>query len=320
MKAQVLVDWITFSVKGKDVREVISTFLGLDPALFVITGFSLNGYDRVYRFSDIFVMDCPRKNDFFQDMGVCVSMSGNGCRTFERFTCYSDAPFLSLFKLICSNDCNVSRLDIACDDRDQVLDLDLMVDKVRCNDVNSRMTKRSVLTSWDGLQRSGTTIYIGAESSDFRIRIYDKSAEQGIQGHWVRVELVMRGANSLSFVRHAAEGRSVGELAALVLNDKFCFIDRDDSNISRCSVCVWWSDFVGCVASLHLSSSTNISHPVEDVDRWVRDQVAPSLAMLYDALGWSHIFEMIMGGRDRLSDKQIALVDDFNRLFDRSDT
>lgn len=317
MKAEVLVDWITFSVKGKDVREVISTFLGLDPALFVVTGFSLNGYERVYRFSDIFVMDCPRKSDFFKDMGVCVSMSGNGCRTFERFTCYSNAPFLSLFKLIKANDCNVSRLDIACDDRDRALDLDLIVQKVQRNEVNSRMTKRSVLVSWDGVGKNGTTVYIGAESSAFRLRIYDKALEQGASGHWVRVEMVLRAENSLSFVHHAADGRPVGELAALVLNDKFKFIDIDDGNISRCSVCIWWSDFVGCLSSLHLSSSKKITHPVEKVDQWVRDQVAPSLAMLNDTLGWAHIFEMIMGARDRLTDKQCALVDDFNRLFDR---
>ncbi|MCI8808133.1 MAG: replication initiation factor domain-containing protein, partial [Oscillospiraceae bacterium] len=33
---------------------------------------------------------------------------------------------------------------------------------------------------------NGSTIYIGAPSSDFRVRIYDKALEQGAEGHWVR--------------------------------------------------------------------------------------------------------------------------------------
>ena len=34
MKCQVLIDWLTFSVKEKDPDKVIQTYLGLDPALF----------------------------------------------------------------------------------------------------------------------------------------------------------------------------------------------------------------------------------------------------------------------------------------------
>lgn len=312
MKAEVLIDWLTFTVKGREVRDVISVFLGLDPELFSVTDYSMNGYRRVFRFSDIFVMDMPREDEFFHDMGVCVSMSGNGCRSFEKFTAYSDAPFLSLFKLLQLNDCNVTRLDVACDDREGALDMDLIIDKVRQNEIDSRMTRRSVVSSWDGISRNGSTVYIGSESSAFRLRIYDKAAEQGIEDHWVRVEMVLRSNNSLSFVGHAASGVPVGQLAAQVLNDKFKFIERDDSNISRCTVCSWWSDFVQEVSFLHLSVRKDVSHPIERVEQWVNHQVAPSLVMLNDTLGWAHLFEMIMAARDRLSDRQQCIVNDFN--------
>ena len=36
----------------------------------------------------------------------------------------------------------------------------------------------------------------------------------------------------------------LGKLAAQVMNDKLSFIERDDSNITRCSVCSWWQNFV----------------------------------------------------------------------------
>lgn len=315
MKAEVLIDWLTFTVKGKSVREVIEVFLGFDPSLFVATGFCMNSYQQVYRFSDIFVMDCPHENSYFQNMGVCVSMSGNGCRTFERFTCYSDAPFLSLFKLIRANDCNVTRLDIACDDLSGALDMDRIIDKVQRNEINSRMTKRDIHQSLDGSSKAGSTVYIGAPSSDFRFRIYDKALEQGTEGHWVRVEMVLKQDNAFSFVLHIASGACVGKLAAQVLNDKLSFIERDDSNISRCSVSGWWADFVEEVSSLQLSSRATVHHPIEHVDAWVQRQIAPSLAMLLDALGWAHVFEMIMAAESRLTDRQLALIADFRRLF-----
>ena len=56
MKCQVLIDWLTFSVKEKDPRYVIQTYLGMDPDLFQDTGYSqFLGYSKVLRFSDIFV-------------------------------------------------------------------------------------------------------------------------------------------------------------------------------------------------------------------------------------------------------------------------
>ena len=43
---------------------------------------SLLGYDKVLRFLDICVCHEPRENQHFMNMGVCVSMSGNGCRPY----------------------------------------------------------------------------------------------------------------------------------------------------------------------------------------------------------------------------------------------
>ena len=189
MKCQVLVDWLTFSVKETDPAAVIKNYLGLDPALFQDAGYGLLGYNRVLRFSDICVCYEPRENDFFRDMGVCVSMSGNGCRTFETMSKLtfdgardkqgmSSTAFSVLFQLLAADEtANISRIDVACD----------------------------------------------APSSDFRIRIYDKALEQGEDGHWVRVELVLRKKNANAFVEQMTNAESVGKLAAQVINDKFAF-------------------------------------------------------------------------------------------------
>ena len=67
------------SLKEKDPRYVIQTYLGMDPDLFQDTGYSqFMGYSKVLRFSDIFVCSEGREDNNFHNMGVCVSMSGNG--------------------------------------------------------------------------------------------------------------------------------------------------------------------------------------------------------------------------------------------------
>ena len=319
MKCQVLVDWLTFSVKEQDPAKVIREYLGLDPELFQDAGYGLLGYNRVLRFSDICVCYEPRENDFFRDMGVCVSMSGNGYRAFETMSKLTqagqDSVFPTLFQLLAADEtANVSRIDIACDDRKGFLNMEEIVEKVQANEINSRMTKRSVIVSFDGTQRSGSTIYLGAPSSDFRVRIYDKALEEGVDGHWIRVELVMRHKNAAAFVAQMNSAPSVGKLAAQVVNDKFSFIERDDSNITRCTVCGWWQSFVDELESVRLVARCVIQHSVERIENWIESQVGPSLAVILNTLGWPHLFELARAAAGRLSARQLSLISDYNAL------
>lgn len=319
MKCQVLVDWLTFSVKEQDPAKVIREYLGLEPELFQDAGYGLLGYNRVLRFSDICVCCEPRENDFFRDMGVCVSMSGNGCRAFETMSkltqARQDSVFPTLFQLLAADEtANVSRIDIACDDREGFLNMEEIVEKVQANEINSRMTKRSVIVSFDGTQRSGSTIYLGAPSSDFRVRIYDKALEEGVDGHWIRVELVMRHKNAAAFVEQMNGAPSVGKLAAQVVNDKFSFIERDDSNITRCTVCGWWRSFVDELESVRLVARHVIQHSVERIENWIESQVGPSLAVILNTLGWPHLFDLAHAAVGRLSARQLSLISDYNSL------
>ncbi len=223
--------------------------------------------------------------------------------------------FPVLFQLLVATEgANVSRIDIACDDHTGYLSMDQIIAKTRSGDINSRMLFRDVHESLKGKNKAGTTVYIGAESSAFRVRIYDKALEQGTDGHWVRVELVMRGKNSMAFVRNMTNSEDVGKLAAQVINDKFSFIERDDSNISRCTVCSWWTDFVDELDAVRLVARKVIQHSVERIGSWVEAQVGPSLAILLRTMGWPFLFELAQDAGRRLSDKQQSLIMDYNSL------
>ena len=324
MKCEVLIDWLTFSVKREDPSEVIREYLGLDPALFQDTGYSLLGYNKVLRFSDICVCYEPRENKHFQNMGVCVSMSGNGCRTFETMSKLGakdkqgtqSVAFPALFRLLTADEtANVSRIDIACDDREGYLDMYEIIDRTRSNKINSRLLRRTINFSLNGKDKAGATVYIGASSSDFRVRIYDKALEQGVEGHWVRVELVMRSANANAFVEEMTNSENVGKLAAQVINDKFSFIERDDSNITRCTVCTWWARFVDELEAVRLVARCVVQHGVDQVYNWVEAQVGPSLAMLLRTKGFGCLFALAKESCNRLSDKQEFLIADYNALY-----
>lgn len=323
MKCQVLVDWLTFSVKEKDPAIVIAEYLGMEPELFQDAGYGLLGYNRVLRFSDICVCYEPRENKHFQNMGICVSMSGNGCRAFETMSKLGakdkqgtqSVAFPALFRLLAADEtANVSRIDIACDDREGYLDMEQIIAKTRANAVNSRMRWKDIHESIDGVNKAGATVYIGAPSSEFRVRIYDKALEQGVEGHWIRVELVMRSANANAFVEDMTNSENVGKLAAQVINDKFSFIERDDSNISRCTVCDRWQNFVDELDKVRLVSREVIQHGVERIRGWIENQVGPSLYILMKTMGIMDIYSIAASSAGRISAHQEALIQDFQSL------
>ena len=73
----------------------------------------------------------------------------------------AESAFSELFRRLSADEsANISRIDIACDDREGILDMEQIVEKVRSNELNSRMTKRSIVVSYDGTRRSGSTVYI----------------------------------------------------------------------------------------------------------------------------------------------------------------
>jgi len=337
VKCEVLTDYFTFSVKVNNPDEVIREWLGMEPDMFEAVPYGINGYLLSKRFSSIIVCYNGYENDFFSraDMGVCVSMSGDGCRTFERF---SSVGFPGLFRKIVAErwevdsetdelrekdnpPCNVSRIDVACDDKAGLLDLPLMVRKaVDLGEFNSRMTWVDDYRSKKGKDWMGRSLYIGSEKSSFRMRVYDKALEQkqkgtwkqNAKGQWIRVEMVMRGKNALGFVFQAAQAESIGKLTAQVLNDKFRFIERDNKNISRCSVCDWWASFVEEVESVVIWSRSVIQHPLYRVENWLRFQVSSSMAMIAMTMGFERLRDIVIEGEGHLSRKQEALVHDFH--------
>ena len=182
MKATACIDWLTFTVRsGREPREVVEKILCMDWDLFQSKGYGLFGYRQAVEFGNILVM-FDYAGNITSDMGVCVSLSGNGCRTFEQHTkraVVNGTPLVSLISDLHADEfANFSRVDLALDDKVGLLDLDKVCEKVDLNEINSYITTRNVVRGYNGKSRAGTTVYIGSAKSDFRIRFYDKAREK----------------------------------------------------------------------------------------------------------------------------------------------
>ena len=325
MKSVATIDWCTFSVKGADdPRAVVAQYLKIDPALFQEKPYGGLGYTKSIDFGGLVVYYAPPEGRT-HDMGVCVSMSGKGCRIFEKHTQYpatGKTPFYQLFAVGHADPLvSFTRVDLAVDDKDGYLDLDLICDAVDEDAINSRLQERHYIRGRFGKQKAGTTVYLGARKSAFCIRIYDKAKEfyarndPNYDAHWVRLEMEMRRENANGCVAALCNTEDLGLLAAGILNDKLAFIERDDSNISRCQICKWWLDFVDAVGTISLVSKEDMVHTLERKIVWMKKMIAPTLSLIVDAKGYFIIRDILAIGQDHRTPAQAALLQDYRNAY-----
>ncbi len=213
----ILIDWLSFTTTEYSPKELIE-FLGMGELLWdKRSGFY--GYkQRLWCGSISIHFDGTCK------MGVLVEMSGQGCRTYES---KGTGDYVSLFNQLLSGRFNVTRLDVAFDEYEGILDIDRL-----CKDTLAQKY-RSVMTYYNVQQSSqGKSIDIGSYKSDVMIRIYDKLAERISKmrsnkdkertrdeiPHWIRVELQMRDDRATEFIRKYIESKEdIGVMYKCVL-------------------------------------------------------------------------------------------------------
>lgn len=315
---QVLADWLTFAKTDAEptiegARQVIADVLQLDPALFEETH-GVNGYFKALEYEHILVCYEP----FGFAKGVCVVMSGQGCRTYEslggsfealRHTIYTD-PHI-----------NLTRWDIAVDVKDNQFTMETLVNALDDGGLRSHCQDIKVHVSYNGRKKAGITVYIGSRRSDYFIRIYDKAKEvydpntepELYNTPWIRVELVLKKQYATNALTQMENRDDIGQFVAEAINGHMAFINQDDSNISRCSLKSWWADFLQTLETVKLWSKGENAPAFDKALSWAQTQLAPTLAMLYKGLGGSLFYKfLIEDGAKRMSLRHDALLKQLN--------
>ncbi len=269
----VCIDWFEFTTHIDSTESVIK-LLGLEDNDF-LPSYGIDGYKQCLAFNHILVLF-----DGQDGMGIHVSMSGQGCRNFER---YSTSNWQKLISYISDNpnDVKMTRLDVAYDDFNYLIDLPKLIDEVKAGNCVTRFRFCEVIDSinFKTLEDS-YSLNFGRKSSNTFLRIYDKLKERESKNiiaegctHWVRAEFMLRKNNANRFVQLLDEGKDIEELYFLVLNNYIRFVkpNSTDSNKWRWELADYWADFCNSVISDKISLYVA---PTETYDEYkLRDYV-----------------------------------------------
>ena len=293
-----VVDWLSATLKGCSIPEGLEVVRDLfGPITELGRGFRGYANSGVILGTGRVAWDYDRP-----DMGVHVDLPGSALGELRR----SITDFEGMLRFMVDVGFVFTRCDSAVDDRDGVLDVATIRKAVESGDYASRWHKASRTYN---LRGAGDTIYLGAPTSDSRLRIYDKAAEQGLEGvHWVRVELQFRRG-----LAHAMVLRLVEDGPDVVLSVLRGCVDfkepGGDSNVARRRSASWWVRFLRAREKLRLVLP-RVAQTLEGVRRWIEHQVAPSLALLVKAEGGAldWLISVIHEGERRLTPQRLALL------------
>lgn len=276
----IIYDYITFTSKIHSPLSILE-FLGLDGISFEPLNGRYGYRDRLH-YEGISILYNGR-----EDMGICVEMSGKGCRTWEA---YGNSDYDSLFSEILENysddsekrKMNISRLDVAYDDFTGVIDLPLLCFETQKKHFVSNFQHWKCTIGDDGL-----TVNHGCTSSNVFIRIYDKRAEQKVENllsHWVRCEIQLRHECALGFIKLKS---SIEESYFNVLNEYLRYIvpnDNDDT-VTRQDIAPYWLNFIQSAESKSIFSKPAYNYNFDRLYGYVNNQLSGAISTYINIVG-----------------------------------
>lgn len=218
---------------------------------------------------------CLWWSDDRPDMGVHVSLPSDA---LERYT----GDWHALCQCVWWDLGKFTRCDLALDQGETPIDT--VVEAVRARQVVSHFRKANQTVNLWG---DGCTIYLGASTSDTRVRIYDKRAELLARGQecgcevLVRCEAQFRRERADAAMRELYGGAHGGALMRGVLD--FRDVEAADQS-NRADVLPWWERWLSGAAAVKLKV-VKVVRDLAKMRRWVERQVSQTLGVLLKADG-----------------------------------
>lgn len=339
------IDWLAFTIPnqndvflndndGETVNFKLIQLLNYDlndfeeipGRYFYNSGLSLGGYVNVYYndFSKKLMKNTnPTRNYVF---------TGQGCTDLAQKI---ESDWNWLFNRILELGGKITRIDLAIDDFEGVLDFEVMESHLKAGHYRSSKKSYNVVKQADvNGHIKGYTIYIGTMSKSakgcYYVRFYDKLAqyvsknqlpppEAIANDRWQRYEISFTKTKAMKIVDlMISDGQTIGSIYHEAMRDivEFLEFDEKQKNKSRWKVCDWWESFLGNCEKIKLGE------PERDADlgrmlEWVRVAVLPAIHTLDEILSNYDfdIYELMKRGFDgELSKKQKRLINNSRNL------
>jgi len=332
MHSDIVLDWlsVTFRIEGvSDISGVLTdiSFL-LKSDVKLVERSSLRGYPKGAE--SLAGLAKIGFNPERLDMGVHLSLSGQALQFFFDHCPSSYGPLeflteLATVRAALINDdresVNFTRIDLALDDRDQNLDLEMIAEYCRrkWRDGEASLTSRfrNEPLYYSGLGTGGTSIYFGDKSSQTRVRLYDKASEQKLDSsvHWIRCEMQFRQDRADEVCRNIVFGDGVDVVPKLLLGLlDFKSLGSSAQLAKNRPSSHWWARFLGTFEKTQICVGRLREKSIDKTLDWLNKQVAPSLAMINE-VGMNRIQHLISGGMERLTDFHYGLIEQHEWKF-----
>lgn len=268
--------------------------------VFTARGFGWRGwYDRSWMVLDGgIVARCSNKERAAVE-GILVDLPGRACAALGDKL----IPFL---EWSLSNG-KVTRADYAIDDHEGLVTLERITNANDNDCIVTRWTKMSCIKNMKG---AGWTVYVGSRNGETMLRVYDKAAEQGVTGHWVRVELETKGKLADNLARLVL---SEGNQAVIgQLNRRIRFVEpSSDTNKRRWNTSSWWETFLGSLQpGQSLTAGVKQEATIDHMKLVTERMAAPMIATILQAengdLDW--FAGIVKRGGDRMRAKHYAAL------------
>ena len=330
----------------KKIGYKYSDFEETSPRYFYNSGMTLGRYLNIYYdVEDKGINKYSPKNAMFQFTGqgsTDLALKLSAYFKTNNFELVWHKFFDVIYKYL-----KVTRMDVALDDYNGILNFDKMERKLKRREFRSSKQRYQVLKDKkaDGSNR-GETIYLGTRKrhqDGYLIRFYDKYAEYKTKGAilptkvenvvtgtgthvWQRYEMEFHGKACKNFIEQILRGLTFGYLYKGLMRNaiEFLKVSRSNKNKSYWSVVDWWEAF------LEGAGKCSVSEPERDIDlgrllRWLRVAVVPSLHLLDDIghVKGFDIYELIKAcevdeyakKQERLKNETIAMPDKLLALY-----
>lgn len=362
------IDWLSFSVKNYDdeptstLDENLLELLGYDFKEFgegsgknyYNRGASIGNYVNVY-WNDYTDEKNPVRRNSSKTMNVVYTGQGS-----TDLALRNDNDWVKIFTILTQYEprnkpkskdeedkpaVNITRIDIALDDYDELVKFDDIEKKLKKG--HYRSSKRSyniVKTSDQNGQKLGETIYIGnartasGSRGNVYARMYDKLAQyreknqlvtSDVRNHWKktgkevwqRYEISFSKNYTNSIVEDILNGESVDKIFKSSLRNLLEILTPRGKNKNRWYKTKWWEDF------LKYDEKKSFDLPNRDVMlaetlEWLRVAVLPSLNVM-EKIGKERgfdIYDLLRNARkpSELSKKQSRLIADTRTKSDET--
>lgn len=220
-----------------------------------------------------------------------LEMSGQACQDFVN----RGGNWYKLLKFLMLNGANFTRIDCAIDVMtDKYFNLEKLYYYAKNRYYVSPLRQGEFITSWDGDDLAGDTLYIGSMHSNTFICIYDKKLEQFRKGieimnpAWIRIEIRYKQERANWFVSEFLNNTEndndfsfIAESLYAILEFKEKPLNSFDSNRTRWPTSIWWLDFISVATKADFKSKVKYKQTLERKVDWLNRAVSKTLLQLY---------------------------------------